>query len=46
MPVLVNPHTGKTVDAAGASVAVLLAAGFTELKPVEVEKPKTGRSKK
>lgn len=45
MVVLINPYTGKPVDASGDSVKVLTAAGFV---PVEVEKPKRkpGRPKK
>lgn len=44
---LVNPFTGKTVDASGDAVAVLTAAGFTPVVvEAPVEKRKPGRPKK
>lgn len=42
MAKLINPHTGKSVEAEGDNAKVLVAAGF---KPVE-EKKKPVRSKK
>ena len=45
--ILINPFTGKEVDASEEASTILLAAGFTEVKgESETDKPKRGRSRK